>query len=76
MGGHPKGLSEQAKKTAIASEALYKEGKLSVNEIARNLNISKATLYSYLRHRGVEIGTYTKNEEPRQKVRRGSMIPL
>ena len=60
VGGRPKGLSEQAKKTAIASEALYKEGKLSVNEIARNLNISKATLYSYLRYREVKTGSFRK----------------
>lgn len=56
VGGRPKGLSEKAMKTAIAAEALYKEGKLSVNDIARNLDICKATLYRYLRHQGVEIG--------------------
>ncbi len=65
MGGCPKGLSEQAKKTAIASEALYKEGKLSVNEIARNLNISKATLYSYLRYREVKTAPLVPKAEVR-----------
>jgi DNA invertase Pin-like site-specific DNA recombinase len=60
MGGRPKGLSAAAQKKAIAAEALYKEGTLSVNEIARNLDISKATLYGYLRHRGVKIGAYKK----------------
>jgi DNA invertase Pin-like site-specific DNA recombinase len=60
MGGRPKGLSAAAHKKAIAAEALYKEGKLSVADIARNQNISKATLYSYLRHRGVKIGAYKK----------------
>jgi DNA invertase Pin-like site-specific DNA recombinase len=60
QGGRPKGLSEKAKKTAIAAEALYKEGKLTVNDIAHNLDISKATLYNYLRHQGVEIGQWTK----------------
>jgi DNA invertase Pin-like site-specific DNA recombinase len=60
MGGRPKGLSAAAYKKAIAAEALYKEGKLSVADIARNQNISKATLYSYLRHRGVKIGAYKK----------------
>ena len=58
LGGRPKGLAAAAKKKAIAVEALYKEGKLSVNDIAHNQGISKATLYSYLRHRGVEIGVY------------------
>jgi DNA invertase Pin-like site-specific DNA recombinase len=61
MGGRPKGLSAAAHKKAIAAEALYKEGKLSVADIARNQNISKATLYSYLRHRGVKIGAYKKS---------------
>ena len=57
FGGRPKGLSEEAKKKAVAAEALYKERKLSVNEIGKNLSISKATLYSYLRHQGVQIGS-------------------
>lgn len=56
-GGRPKGLSEAAEKKAIAAEAIYVKGDLSVNEIADNLGISKATLYSYLRHRGVKIGS-------------------
>lgn len=55
-GGRPKGLSDGAKIKAVAAEALYKERKLSVGEIAANLAISKATLYSYLRYRGVEVG--------------------
>ena len=59
-GGRPRGLSEQAKKTAVAAEALYREGKLSVNDIAENLDICKATLYRYLRHQGVEIGHWEK----------------
>jgi DNA invertase Pin-like site-specific DNA recombinase len=59
-GGRPKGLSETAKLKAVAAETLYKEGELSVNEIAGNLGISKVTLYSYLRRRGVEIGSLQK----------------
>ena len=55
-GGRPKGLSEQAKLTAAAAESLYQEGKLSVRQISRQLDISTGTLYSYLRHRGVKIG--------------------
>ena len=65
-GGRPKGLSEQAQKTAIAAEALYKEGQLSVSEMCQNLNISKATLYKYLRHRGIEVSSFHKRQ--RQKV--------
>ena len=44
-GGRPKGLSEQAKLTAAAAESLYQEGKLSVRQISRQLDISTATLY-------------------------------
>jgi DNA invertase Pin-like site-specific DNA recombinase len=58
FGGKPKGLSKQAEATACAAETLYKEGKLSVNQIAKQLGIAKNTLYKYLRHRNVEIGTY------------------
>ncbi|MEM6320289.1 MAG: recombinase family protein [Bacteroidota bacterium] len=65
-GGRPKGLSEQAQKTAIAAEALYKEGQLSVSEICQNLNISKATLYKYLQHRGIEVSSFHKRQ--RQKL--------
>jgi len=65
-GGRPKGLSEQAQRKAIAAEALYKEGQLSIVEICNNLNISKATLYKYLRHRGIEVSSFHKRQ--RQKV--------
>ena len=65
-GGRPKGLSEQAQRKAIAAEALYKEGQLSVVEICQNLNISKATLYKYLRHQGIEVSSFHKRQ--RQKV--------
>jgi DNA invertase Pin-like site-specific DNA recombinase len=55
-GGRPKGISDESEKTAIVPEILYKERKLPVNDIAKRLNISKATFYKYLRHRGVSIG--------------------
>lgn len=60
IGGRPKGLSPKAEETAIVCETLYREGKLSSNAIAKQLNVSKATLYKYLKHRGVEIGSYSK----------------
>lgn len=56
-GGRPKGLSKEAESTAYAAEALYKEGKLSIKAISDKLGVSRATLYSYLRHRGVKIGS-------------------
>jgi DNA invertase Pin-like site-specific DNA recombinase len=59
-GGRPKGLTEAAKRKAVAAKALYNEGNLSVTEIAGNLGISKGTLYSYLRHERVAVGTFRK----------------
>lgn len=57
-GGKPKGLSQKAEATACAAETLYKEGTLSVNQIAKQLGIAKNSLYKYLRHRGVQINAY------------------
>jgi DNA invertase Pin-like site-specific DNA recombinase len=57
-GGRPKGLSESAEATACAAETLYLEKKLGVQQIADKLNISKKTLYSYLRRRNVPISSY------------------
>ena len=65
VGGRPKGLSPQAEATAMAAQTLYRERKLSVAAIAQKLHVSKSTLYSYLRHRGVEIGPYAKSAPPR-----------
>lgn len=62
VGGRPKGLSPQAEATALAAETLYGERNLSVAAIAQKLHLSKSTLHSYLRHRGVEIGPYKKTE--------------
>jgi DNA invertase Pin-like site-specific DNA recombinase len=65
IGGRPKGLSPRAQATAMAAETLYRERKLSVAAIAQKLHVSKSTLYSYLRHRGVEIGPYAKSAQQR-----------
>lgn len=56
VGGRPKGLSKEAEATSYAAVALYREGNLSVQQIAHHLGISKMTLYKYLRYRGVEVG--------------------
>ena len=56
-GGRPKGLPAKAIPIACAAETLYKEKILSVDEIAKQLNISKTTLYNYLRYREVSIGS-------------------
>ena len=53
--GRPKGLSKAAQQKARIAESLYKEATFSVEQIARELSISKTTLYKYLRQRGVKI---------------------
>lgn len=59
LGGRPRGLPQKSEATACAAEALYREGQLSVMQIAKKLSISKSTLYKYLRFRNVEISKYT-----------------
>lgn len=61
-GGRPKGVPKKAEPVACAAETLYKEGTLPVQQIADKLGISKSTLYSYLRHRGVQIGPHQSNK--------------
>jgi hypothetical protein len=68
LGGRPKGLSEKAKKKAVAVAALYKQENLSVKEIGKNLSICKATLYSYLRNQGIEIGAQKNKVIPQEKI--------
>lgn len=55
-GGRPKGLSKKAQDKARLAESLYKEKERSISEICDHLDISKPTLYRYLRNRGVQIG--------------------
>jgi len=57
MGGRPKGLSDEASKKACIAEALYQQKELSTEEIAKQLKISRTTLYSYLKHRNVKVGS-------------------
>jgi DNA invertase Pin-like site-specific DNA recombinase len=57
LGGRPKGLPRKAEAMAYAAETLYREGRLSAQDIAKKLHISKSTLYAYLHARGVPIGT-------------------
>ncbi len=64
IGGRPKGLSDKAKNKAIVVAALYKEGKMSIAEILENQQISRATLYNYLRNQEVELGDYTGEITP------------
>jgi DNA invertase Pin-like site-specific DNA recombinase len=54
--GRPEGLTNEAKKKARIAESLYREDAYSIQDIARQLSISKMTLYKYLRSRGIQIG--------------------
>lgn len=65
VGGRPKGLSPQAQATAMAAETLYRERRMGVAAIAQKLHVSKSTLYSYLRHRGIAISPYEKAAQQR-----------
>jgi DNA invertase Pin-like site-specific DNA recombinase len=56
MGGRPKGLSDEAKRKACIAEALYNQKELTTEEIAKQLSISRTTLYEYLKFRKVSIG--------------------
>ena len=54
-GGRSRGLSKEANRTAMLAQTLYNERKQGADAIAKELSISKMTLYKYLRHRGVKI---------------------
>ena len=56
LGGRPKGLSDNAKQKACLAEALYKQNELTSDQIANQLNISKPTMYKYLKYRKVKLG--------------------
>jgi len=55
-GGRPGGLSKKAQDKARLVESLYREKDRSISEICSHLDISRPTLYRYLRYRGVNIG--------------------
>ena len=55
--GRPKGLSKSAQQKARIAKSLYKEASYSVEQIAKELSISKTTLYKYLRQRGIQINS-------------------
>ena len=52
-GGKPKGLSEEAKKTARVVESLHREGH-PIKQIGKELGISRTTVYKYLEERGIK----------------------
>lgn len=56
--GRKKGLTPKAEELAKRAEKLYKSTNpvFSTREIQKMLGISSKTFYSYLKHRGVEVG--------------------
>lgn len=53
-GGRPRGLSDEAKRKAKLARKLYNDKTLSVEEICQATQLSKATLYRYLKQGGVK----------------------
>lgn len=51
--GRPKGISKKYEKKAQRSVKLWDEGILTIKEICEDVKISKATLYKYLRLKGL-----------------------
>ncbi|WP_159478135.1 recombinase family protein [Dyadobacter sp. 3J3] len=61
VGGRPKGLTKRSKELASLAATLYQSKKYTTNQICEQLKIgSKATLYNYLRHEGIEIEGWTR----------------
>lgn len=56
IGGRPKGLAPKALQNAKYAKILYEQEELSIAEICEQVDISRASLYKYLRHLGVKIG--------------------
>lgn len=61
-GGRPAGLSKKAQDKAMIAASLYTQGK-PVSEISEHLHISKSTLYRYLEHQQVAIGSVNKKNQ-------------
>lgn len=61
--GAPTGIRKKNQQKAVLCEEYFKEGKLMVSEICERLDISRATYYKYLRHRGQsgQLRSYTKD---------------
>ena len=57
FGGRKKGLTEDAKQKAKLAKILYTSNNVPISAITKQLKISKPTLYTYLRHQGVNIGS-------------------
>lgn len=68
IGGRPKGLTKKSQNIALTAEYLYKEEKLSVNEILEQLAIGRATLYRYLKYRNVPVSAITQRKTKKHEI--------
>lgn len=68
IGGRPKGLTKKAQNVALTAEYLYKEQKLTVNEILEQLGIGRATLYRYLKYRNVPISAMIQRKTIQHEI--------
>jgi len=74
--GRPRGLTEDAKKTASTAASLYNAKALSTDEICNVLSIgSKTTLYRYLRYAGVEIHGWERPPAKKKKRKKNPPNP-
>lgn len=71
VGGRPAGSYNKVKSSAAAN--MYQKG-ITISEILKTLNISRATLYQYLRREGVEFGSFTKQIKGESLVKKGSVL--
>lgn len=53
-GGRPRGLSKEAKKKATLIGKLYADKSITIDDICRVAQVSKATCYRYLKHIGAK----------------------
>lgn len=64
VGGRPKGLTKKSKELASLAATLYQSKKYTTMQICEQLKIgSKATLYNYLRHEGLEIEGWERQKK-------------
>ena len=55
-GGRPKGIAEVDKEKATIAAQLYIRNRMSIPDICHHLDISKSTLYRYLKYKNIKIG--------------------
>lgn len=60
VGGRPRGLSKDAQRKAKIVATMYKSGDHSVRQICDTVGIAVSTLYNYLRHEKVKVGSHSK----------------